>query len=163
MLDNKAPSLKDPEILFLSFFGIGFIPFAPGTFGSIATLPFLYMLGLVDISLVWIILGLILITLTSCFAAEKVQKRLGLHDPGWIVIDEVIGMGLTWCVYPTSSVLDLFIMFLLFRGFDIFKLWPATFFDQKIKHGSGTILDDVISGLYAGFVFYFLKHFSLIA
>jgi phosphatidylglycerophosphatase A len=97
--------------------------------------------------------------LIACIITEKVQKERGLHDPGWIVIDEVIGMLITWCfLFPTIEIRDICIIFIFFRLFDIFKIWPATFFDRRVKHGSGTILDDVISGFYAGFACLLCKY-----
>lgn len=68
------------------------------------------------------------------------------------MIDEVIGMLVTWSFFPTGDMNSLIIMTVIFRFFDIVKLWPASYFDN-MKHGAGTILDDVISGLFAGLVF----------
>ena len=68
-------------------------------------------------------------------------------------MDEVLGMVLTWSFFPTADFGYLFIQFLLFRFFDISKLWPAIYFDKQIKHGAGTILDDVVAGLYSGATF----------
>lgn len=141
------------SLCFLSFFGSGYFPFAPGTAGSLATIPLILLLNYLNINLFFVILFILIITCIACIIAEKTQKSLKVHDPGWIVIDEVIGMLITWCfVFPSIEPLDLLMVFGFFRIFDIFKIWPATFFDKKVKHGSGTILDDVISGFYAGSV-----------
>lgn len=139
------------SLLFLSFFGTGYAPFAPGTVGSLATIPFLYLFSLLNLPLFVLILFTFLLTIIACFSAEYIQKKKGVHDPGWIVIDEVIGMFVTWIfIYPKFNFLSIFLVFLIFRIFDIFKIWPATFFDKKVRHGAGTILDDVVSGIYAG-------------
>ena len=158
MNTEKQPSLKKPEILFLSFFGVGFIPKAPGTFGSLATLPFLYLLGLLHPPFFLFIPFILILTGASCYIADSVQKQLSLHDPQWIVIDEVIGMSVTWLFISTHSLSHLFLQFILFRFFDIVKFWPASYFDQKVDHGSGTILDDVVSGIYAGIVYKILVY-----
>lgn len=158
MNTEKQPSLKKPEILFLSFFGVGFAPKAPGTFGTLATLPFLYLLGLLHPPFFFFIPFLLILTAASCFIADSVQRQLNLHDPQWIVIDEVIGMSVTWLFISTHSLSHLFLQFVLFRFFDIVKIWPASFFDQKVDHGSGTILDDVVSGIYAGIVYKILVY-----
>jgi phosphatidylglycerophosphatase A len=153
MNQEKQPSFKKPEILFLSFMGVGFIPKAPGTFGTLATLPFLYILGQFGAPFFIYIPFIIILTAGSCFIAEHVQKDLNLHDPQWIVIDEVIGMSVTWLFSQKYNLNHLFLQFLLFRFFDIVKFWPASYFDNSVKHGAGTILDDVISGIYAGIVY----------
>lgn len=159
MNQEKQPSLKKPEILFLSFFGVGFLPKAPGTFGTLATLPFLYVLGLFHPPFFFFIPFLLILTAGSSFIADKVQRELNLHDPQWIVIDEVIGMSITWLFTTSYSLQHLLLQFVLFRFFDIVKIWPASFFDSKVEHGAGTILDDVISGIYAGLVYLLITAF----
>ena len=150
MENKKTLSLKDPDILFLSYFGVGFFPFAPGTAGTLATLPIIFLIGKCNESYLFYLPFIILLTLISCFVAEYTQKRKGLHDPSWIVMDEVIGMLITWLFYCGTNYLHIAILFGLFRFFDIIKIWPASYFDKKVKHGAGTILDDVISALFAG-------------
>lgn len=147
---KNALSLKNPEVLFLSVFGVGFIPWAPGTFGTIAALPFLYCLGLMKAPFLIYIPFITVFTIISCYIAEYAQKKYKLHDPGWIVMDEVLGMSITWLFLSNNGLTHLLIAFILFRIFDIYKVWPATYFDKKVHHGLGTILDDIISGVYAG-------------
>jgi phosphatidylglycerophosphatase A len=91
--------------------------------------------------------------------AESVQKELKLHDPQWIVIDEVLGMTTAWLFIRTHNLLHLMIIFILFRFFDIVKIWPASYFDQKVHHGAGTILDDIVSGVYAGLIYLVIVNF----
>ncbi|MDC1173781.1 phosphatidylglycerophosphatase A [Bacteriovoracaceae bacterium] len=162
MKEKNTPSLKRPEVIFLSFFGVGFSPWAPGTMGTLATLPFLYFLGKFSPPFFLFIPFLIIATFASCVIAEITQKKLKLHDPGWIVMDEVLGMATTWLFYQSSHWSHLLVMFILFRAFDIFKVWPATFFDKKVTHGYGTIIDDIVSGIYAGAVYYAICYFNLI-
>lgn len=153
MNQEKQPSLKKPEILFLSFMGVGFLPKAPGTWGTLATLPFLYLFGQFNPPFFIFIPFLLILTAGSCFIADHVQRDLHVHDPQWIVIDEVLGISVTW-LFSTKFVLShLILQFFLFRIFDIVKVWPASYFDQKIEHGSGTILDDIVSGIYAGIIY----------
>ncbi len=159
MNDFKRPSIKKPEILFLSFFGVGFVKYAPGTFGTLATLPFLYILGQLKPPLFLFIPFLISSTIIACFIADFVQKKENLHDPQWIVIDEVLGMSTTWLFTQNFSLSHLIAQFILFRFFDIIKFWPASYFDKKMTHGAGTILDDIISGIYAGIVYLILSYF----
>ena len=161
MTEDKRPPLKRLDILFLSFFGSGYLPVAPGTWGTLATLPFLYGIGRFNPPYFLFIPLLVIVTIISSFVAELVQKELKLHDPQWIVIDEVLGMTTAWLFIQTHNLLHLFILFLLFRFFDIIKFWPASYFDQKVDHGAGTILDDIVSGIYAGLTYLVIFHLIL--
>jgi len=158
---KSAPSLKDPTILYLSFFGLGFFPKAPGTIGTLGIIPLLYYLSQEGVPKIFFIPFLIITTCFTCFVAESVQKKMQLHDPQWIVIDEVLGMSVTWLFSTHTSLLAFFIMIVLFRFFDIFKIWPASYFDKDVLHGSGTILDDIVSGLYAGLSYLLIEKFLL--
>ena len=162
MNETNRPSLKRLEILFLSFFGVGLSPFAPGTCGTLATLPFLYVIGRFNPPFFLFIPFLIVLTFISSYVTESVQKNLKIHDPQWIVIDEVLGMSIAWLFIREHNLLQLFILFVFFRFFDIVKIWPASYFDKKVHHGYGTIVDDVVSGIYAGLLFslfyYFFGH-----
>lgn len=149
---------KRADIFFLSFGWSGFLPKAPGTWGSLATLPFLYLLGLSGAPGFIFIPFTLILTVGASYIAEAVQQELKVHDPSWIVIDEVIGMLVTWIFAPTANILTLLIMFGLFRFFDIIKFWPASYCDKEITHGAGTILDDVVSGTYAGLTFILLRY-----
>jgi phosphatidylglycerophosphatase A len=159
MNDDNRPSLKRLDILFLSFFGSGYLPYAPGTWGTLATLPFLYAIGRFNPPFFLFVPLLIIVTIISCFIAEKVQQELKSHDPQWIVIDETLGMTTAWLFIQTHNLVHLAILFVLFRFFDIIKIWPASFFDKKVKHGLGTILDDIVSGIYAGLIYLLILKF----
>ena len=158
MNETNRPDLRRPEILFLSFFGAGFLPKAPGTWGSLAITPFLYLLGTFNPPFFLFIPFLVILTILSSYIADIVQKKYNLHDPQFIVIDEVIGMFVTWLFIPQHNLINLILCFILFRIFDIVKIWPASYFDKKVDHGAGTILDDVISGLYAGLTLLLLNY-----
>lgn len=150
---NNRPSLRKPEIFFLSFFGVGFLPKAPGTFGSLATLPFLYFLAQFNPPFVFFIPIIIIATIFSSYLSHYVQNTYKVHDPQWIVIDEVLGMTVAWLFRASPNVSHLCVLFLLFRFFDIYKMGPAKYFDKKMEHGAGIILDDLVSGIYAGCVY----------
>lgn len=154
-----TPSLKNPEVLFLSFFGVGLIPKAPGTFGTAAILPLLYYVGKFDLPWPFFVPVILVTTLVSCFVAQVAQKKFNAHDPGWIVIDEVLGMSITWLFCSKHTFLELMIAFALFRFFDIVKIWPANYVDQNFKHGAATILDDIVSAIYAGIIVLLLNRF----
>ena len=159
---NSSPSLKHPEIFFLSVFGIGLIPKAQGTVASLAVLPFLYFLATLRLPLLFYLPFFLVTTILSCQVANMAQKKFRAHDPSWIVLDEVLGMTLAWFFSLKANLLHLAVLFCLFRFFDIIKFWPANFFDQKINHGVGVILDDLVSGLYAGALYYSLVFFQIL-
>ncbi|MBP9673827.1 MAG: phosphatidylglycerophosphatase A [Bacteriovoracaceae bacterium] len=155
-------SLKDYILLaFLSFLGAGFFPFASGTFASLLTLPLLFLWDFYQLPLFLFIFLLIILTLLACVTTGPFQEKRKAHDPSWIVIDEVLGMSLCWLFFPTRDIFSLLIAFVLFRFFDIVKVWPANWFDQKMKHGASVILDDIVSGIYAGFIYRLAKIYLL--
>jgi phosphatidylglycerophosphatase A len=139
MNEANRPSLKRLDILFLSFFGVGYLPKAPGTWGTLATLPFLYLLGRFNPPYILFIPFIIIMTIISSFIADIVQKKFNLHDPQFIVIDEVLGMTTAWLFIQTHNLTHLFILF--------------------VHHGAGTILDDIVSGVFAGLVYLMINHF----
>lgn len=159
MNEDNRPTLKRLDIVFLSFFGTGFLPKAPGTWGTLATLPFLYGIGRFNPPFFLFIPFLTITTIISCFIADRVQKEFKSHDPQWIVIDEFLGMSVAWLFIQKHNLLHLVVLFILFRFFDIIKFWPASYFDKKVQHGAGTILDDIVSGLYAGLLYLFIARF----
>ncbi len=148
------------SLLLLTFLGTGYTPYMPGTAGSLATIPLILLLNYLGISFFGLIILIVGLTLVSCFEAHRMQLKKGVQDPGWIVIDEVIGMLVTWLfIFPNTSYANLAVIFVVFRVFDILKFFPANWVDKKIKNGAGTILDDIISAIYAGIVLYALNYF----
>jgi len=156
MKEQKFP--RGLSVLFLSWFYTGKIPKAPGTMGSIATLPLIYAFGHFQINIYALIIVTFALFALAVFVAQKVQSEYGLKDPQWIVIDEVIGMLVTWAFVMKIDLASLFLVFGLFRFFDIVKIWPASYFD-RLNHGFGTITDDVVSGLYAGILAFIIQKF----
>lgn len=137
------------------------LPKAPGTFGSLASIPLIYLIAYLKVSLVTFLVTTALVTVFTCVLTDQIQKKIKLHDPQWIVIDEVLGMLCAWAfIYPQVDIINLSTLFITFRFFDIIKFWPASYFD-KMTHGAGTILDDIVSGIFTGVVLvlgnYFLK------
>jgi phosphatidylglycerophosphatase A len=160
MKEQKKAGPSFITVLFLSWFFSGKSPKAPGTIGSLATLPLILLLHQLQINLLGL-LGIIGISyIAAVIITQKVQVTYGLKDPQWIVIDEVIGMLITWSFTMQVNFLSLAISFGLFRLFDIIKIWPASYFDH-LNHGIGTITDDVISGIYAGMCALLLHHLLL--
>lgn len=158
MKDQKIQGPKGLTLIFLSWFYTGKFPKAPGTIGSLATLPIIYILHSLNFNLYSLIALISSLYIIAIILTEKVQRQYQLHDPSWIVIDEVIGMLITWSFVRSVDIPSMFLVFTLFRFFDIVKIWPASFFD-RLHHGIGTITDDVISALYAGISIVLIRHF----
>lgn len=127
--------------------GFGLVPVAPGTFGTIPGV-LLWYLAYPYIGFFGHLAACVLLTAVSMIAAGKAAPIFGEVDAGAIVIDEVAGVswaflfvphGLWWAVAG----------FVLFRFFDISKIWPASFFDRRVKNGVGVTLDDVVAGAYS--------------
>ena len=130
-------------------FYFGKIPFMPGTFGTLWGLPLAWLLlPLGPIPYMVISVALILI---ASVIAEFHERFTQSHDPGEIVIDEVVGyvIAMTWMPMTWQAFLA---AFLAFRFFDILKPFPIRQIDRNIKGGLGTVLDDVAAGLAANVV-----------
>jgi len=144
--------------LFVTLFGIGKIKLIPGSFGSLATTLFLYILfHFFNFSPNIVLIGVIIVFFISLYAVNIFIKDLDNKDPKEVVIDEFIGQSIPICLYEiahegakeSSQVLTFyFIMFILFRIFDIVKPYPASYYDKNFKNSFGVIMDDVCAGLY---------------
>ncbi|PIE56117.1 MAG: phosphatidylglycerophosphatase A [Desulfobulbus propionicus] len=131
--------------------GSGYLPKAPGTWGSLVGV--LLWLPLVRLGpQVYLISTAVLLVLgtAAAGAAEKIVDR---GDPGLVVIDEIVGQLIALALAPVTPV-TVIAGFLLFRFFDILKPFPVNWLDTHIHGGLGIMLDDVAAGLYA---FLFLR------
>ena len=143
-----------PATLLATWFGAGRLPVAPGTWGSLAALPFAW--GIVWLAGPFALLIATFVTLLAgIWASNAVTRASGVKDPGEIVIDEVAGQWLTLAFIPLDP-LAYALGFALFRAFDIFKPWPANWIDRNVSGGTGIMLDDIVAGAYAGILLYFL-------
>jgi len=127
-------------------FGLGYMPKAPGTWGTLLALPIHYLIvKLPQQGYLTAIAIIIVIAVICAGAAEKIVDK---PDPGLVVIDEVAGMLIAMYAIPAHPLAWL-MAFLLFRFFDILKPFPVNFFDQRFHGGLGIVLDDLMAGLYA--------------
>ncbi len=124
----------------------GYLPGAPGTWGSLVALPIHF--GLSHLSPTNHGLALIAILLLAVGLAGSAEKILDRADPQVVVIDEIVGMLITLIGAPMQPLAWL-VGFVLFRFFDILKPWPVNFIDQRFHGGLGIVLDDVMAGIYA--------------
>jgi len=124
----------------------GYLPKAPGTWGSLAGLLLFLALHRLDLPIyLAVVAGLFFV---GSFAAGEAEKILDFRDPGIVVIDEIVGLLITMIGMPAKPFY-LALGFILFRLFDIVKPFPVNFFDQRIHGGAGIMLDDVIAGIYS--------------
>ena len=131
---------------FLAFgFGSGLSPFAPGTMGTLVAVPFIFALRAPGEPGFWI--ALFLLFLLGVFVCEHVSRKLGVHDHGGIVWDEMLGYWLSAAFIPLQWHW-LLAAFLLFRFFDIVKPWPIRQLDSKVSGGFGIMIDDVVAALF---------------
>ena len=146
------------NFLFVTLFGIGKIKKIPGSFASLATTLFLFFLfHVLNISPNIILFSLIVIFFISLYAVNIFIKNLVHKDPKEVVIDEFIGQSIPICLYEvahnmpkeTDQILKYyFIMFILFRIFDITKPFPVSYYEKNFQNSFGVIMDDVCAGLY---------------
>ena len=146
------------NFLFVTLFGIGKIKLIPGSFASLATTLFLFIIfHILKISPNIILIGVIVIFFISLYAVNFFIKDLENKDPKEVVIDEFIGQSIPICLYEiahettkefTQVLTFYFIMFILFRMFDISKPYPVSYYDKNFKNSFGVIMDDVCAGLY---------------
>jgi phosphatidylglycerophosphatase A len=138
-----------------TWFGSGYSPVAPGTAGSLAALPFVWYFA--DLGFLPLLIFAVVTFITGVAVSQYISTDSSADDPQIVVIDEVCGMSISMLLVP-SEYLDVFSLkswiiilasFGLFRLFDVWKPWPASYFDGSVHNGWGMMLDDVAAGLYA--------------
>jgi phosphatidylglycerophosphatase A len=141
---------------FIAFgFGSGLMPFAPGTWGTLAALPlYLLMMHLSPAVYLGVTLLAFILGVKVC---DSVSRDLGVHDYAGIVWDEVVGYLLTMFLVPIG-ISWMVVGFALFRLFDIWKPQPIRWVDQRVHGGLGIMLDDVLAALPACLILHFLVY-----
>ena len=150
--------LNKINFLFVTLFGIGKIKKIPCSFASLTTTLFLFFLfHILNVPPNIVLISVIIIFFVSLYAVDIFIKNLDNKDPKEVVIDEFIGQSIPICLYEiahggpkeTDQVLtSYFIMFVLFRIFDIAKPYPVSYYDKNFKNSFGVIMDDICAGLY---------------
>ena len=141
-----------------SAFGLGFLPIAPGTWGTLGTVAVAY---LIPAGVAWYV-GTTLLFLVACAATiilgTWAEQMTGKEDPGFIVLDEVAGT-LVALASVTKPELWWFVgAFFVFRVFDVFKPWPCHRLEQ-LRGGFGILLDDLMAGFYTWVVLLVIRTF----
>jgi len=133
-------------MFFATGFFSGYLPKAPGTWGSLVAIPLWFLLSFLTPSSYCLMLAVVFFL--GWFVAGEAEKILDKPDPGCVVIDEIFGMFVTLFAAPRSWFVVI-AAFLLFRLFDIVKPFPVSWFDQRVNGGLGIMLDDAMAGVYA--------------
>ena len=128
-------------------FGVGLLPLMPGSWGSLAALPCAWAIR--SLGGIAALAAAAAITFAlGWWAAGRIARVSGQHDPGFIVIDEIaaqwlvlLAAPLDWRAYAAA--------FVLFRIFDIAKPWPARLVEHRVAGGFGIMLDDIVAAFYA--------------
>jgi len=146
-----------------TLFGIGHIPWAPGTWASLATTLFWWFLTRAirpswQVAAAVVLAGMAIVL--GIAAATRVSQKTKLKDPQFVVIDEVAGQLIPFIAIPASWK-SLLLGFILFRGFDIVKPPPAYQLEQ-LPEGFGIVMDDVAAGVYAFGIMQILLHLGLL-
>ena len=153
---TRMAAVPLPVRLIATVFGAGRFPAASGTFGSMVALPF--GVALLQIAPPYGRLALLLaitgVLALGIWASGRYCEAAQRPDAGEIVIDEVAGQWLALVFAAPDNAWHFFAAFLLFRFFDIAKLWPASWAQDHLPGGWGVMMDDMVAGLYAAAVLY---------
>ena len=127
-------------------FGLGLAPKAPGTFGTLAAIPFIFLTMMAPLWLQLVVA--IAICAIGIWFCDVASRDAGVHDHPAIVWDEVAGFYITM-IGAAISWQTLLVGFILFRFFDIVKPWPITLLDKHVKGGFGIMVDDILAGIFS--------------
>lgn len=179
---SRKKTLRDYVALSLATWGVGFLPVAPGTFGSAVGVG-LYLLVrlasahvfsfatrhgwslelLESLRLTFMLLLIATLAAIGVWAATRAEKLLGRKDPGAVVVDEVVGQLITFLFVPfTSGVWTIVVGFFAFRLFDIWKPYPVRRL-EALESGLGIMADDVLAGAYAAILLSLLTSIYLLS
>jgi phosphatidylglycerophosphatase A len=155
-MSRRPLSFWHPASLIATWFGSGLLPRIPGTWGSLAALPF--AVAIAGLGGPWALLAAAALAfLAGLWASGVYAKAIGVDDPGPVVIDEVAGQWLALVLVPLDPLFYV-VAFAAFRVFDVLKPWPANYFDQHLSGAWGIMTDDIAAAVYAGAVTYGLVY-----
>ena len=143
--ETRQVALETPTGFLAFGFGSGLAPVAPGTAGTVASLPFAALI--VQLPLPVAIALVMASFLVGVYLCGVTGQKLGVHDHGGIVWDEFVGMWLVLLFVPFHWAWWL-AAFVLFRIFDAVKPWPIGWFDRRVHGGFGVMLDDILAAGY---------------
>lgn len=124
---------------------VGYLPIAPGTWGSAAALVIYYVIRRQASSAIELS-AIAVIGVVGVWSATEAERHFGRVDPGPVVIDEVVGMLMTLALHPVT-IAGALVGFVVFRILDVIKPWPARQLED-LPVGFGIVLDDAMAGVY---------------
>jgi phosphatidylglycerophosphatase A len=151
-LRRPALPLSDPATLIATWFGTGLLRPFPGTWGSIAALPFAALLAWLG-GPTLLLAATVVVCGLGVWAGDRYEAAGKVKDPSAVVIDEVAGQWLVLLAAPVTWQGYLF-GFVVFRIVDILKPWPASWADREVQGGLGIMLDDLLAAAYGALVMF---------
>ena len=139
---------------------IGLLPFASGTFASIATVIIWILFIKSDLLIYFALISVFLFSISFHFIDIYLSDNAD-KDPKEVVIDEFVGQSIPLLIVPSSDEITIiFLIFIFFRFFDIFKIYPINLL-EKIKGSKGVMFDDIMAGIYTAIVVLFINSYIL--
>ena len=139
-------------------FYTGYLPFAPGTWGTLVGVLIFWLIGsLPPLTYLVSLIGIIFIAI---WAADHAAQIFGEKDPQKVVIDEIAGY-LVAVAFFKPTIIIMVAGFILFRFFDIVKPAPVNWMEEKFRGGVGIVMDDVMAGIYANLVLHILIYLDM--
>ena len=139
--------MKNFTKYFATLFGIGFIPLAPGTFGSLLAILIWYVF--VDLFSIFYFIVLFLFVLSVSFYLTDIYlDNYKKKDPSEVIVDEFLGQSIPLLFIVNFNLYEVLIAFVTFRFFDIYKIYPINKMED-LEGSYGVILDDIVAGIYS--------------
>ena len=139
--------MKNFTKYFATLFGIGFIPLAPGTFGSLFSILIWYFF--IDLFSIFYFIALFLFVLSVSFYLTDIYlDNYKKKDPSEVIVDEFLGQSIPLLFIVNFNIYEVLIAFVTFRFFDIYKIYPINKIED-LKGSYGVILDDIVAGIYS--------------
>ena len=148
--------VKKSSFFIATGFGLGLIPKAPGTFGSLLGIPLGIFLSQIHFSVSLPMIALV--TAIGILIIKEAEKSFKHHDASEIVLDEIVGQAIP-LMFVEPSLMNIGLSFIFFRLFDIVKKGPVGWADRNIKGATGIMIDDVVAGILAALVVYSINLF----
>ncbi len=132
---------------FTTLFGIGFIPIAPGTFGSLFAI-FIWYVFINLFSIFYFIILFLFVLSVSFYFTNIYLDNYKKKDPSEVIVDEFLGQSIPLLFIVNLNIYEVLIVFVTFRFFDIYKIYPINKIED-LKGSYGVILDDIVAGIYS--------------
>lgn len=146
-------------VLIATVGGLGYAPFAPGTFGSAAGIAIYWLTR--HWPMAWQLALIAVITIIGTWAATRAVQHFAKEDPGHVVVDEVAGQLVT-LAFTGAGLYATILAFFVFRILDIIKPYPANRF-ERLHGGTGIMADDLMAGVYGCLLVHLAMRFTGIA